>query len=341
VALVTSTEGAEIYYTTDGSSPDSTKTKYSAPISITTAVTIKAIAVKAGLTDSEILTALYSISAPGAAARPSANPGAGEVAAGTTVALVTSTEGADIYYTIDGSSPDSTKTKYSAPISITTAVTIKAIAVKSGLTDSAVLEAAYTIVESPPADITPPAEVTGLSGIPGDGAVSLSWTDPADADLASLEITWSPDGTAPQTVAKGAGTYAASGLTNGTAYTFTVKAVDATGNSSAGVTSAALTPLAPAGIVKVQFAGPGDETITLTGADGALSWAANTALNVSVSETFSACRWALDGVVMPAATGGSLSLNAGELSVKQHTLTVVVTKDGVEYSKVVQFTVGN
>jgi hypothetical protein len=276
---------------------------------------------------------------------PVATPGAGEVASGTSVTLATATEGAEIYYTLDGSSPDSTKTKYTGAITIASAVTIKAVAVKAGLTNSAVLEAAYTVAaESLPdtPDTTPPAEVTGLSGIPGDETVSLSWTDPADADLDFLEITWTPGGTVPQKVAKGAGTYAASGLTNGTSYTFTVNAVDTAGNRSAGVSSAALTPLALlAGSIKVQFTGPRDETITLSGTEGALSWAANTALNVSVSGTFSAYRWALDGVVIEGQTGSSLSLNAGELSVSRHTLTVVVTKDGVEYSKVVQFTVGN
>jgi hypothetical protein len=47
----------------------------------------------------------------------------------------------------------------------------------------------------------------------------------------------------------------------------------------------------------------------------------------------------LDNETSPRGTGGSLTLNAGTLAVKQHTLTVFVTKDGVEYSKRVTFTV--
>lgn len=50
VALATKTTGADIYYTTDGSDPTSSSTKYSTAIAITGTQTIKAIAVKAGMT---------------------------------------------------------------------------------------------------------------------------------------------------------------------------------------------------------------------------------------------------------------------------------------------------
>jgi uncharacterized repeat protein (TIGR02543 family) len=97
VTLGTTTEGAAIYYTTDGSEPSGAKTEYTAPISITSAVTIKAIAIKAGWADSGVLTAVYTIAAPGTVAKPTADPAGGEVTSGTTVTLGTTTEGAAIY----------------------------------------------------------------------------------------------------------------------------------------------------------------------------------------------------------------------------------------------------
>jgi chitodextrinase len=184
--------------------------------------------------------------------------------------------------------------------------------------------------------------VSGLTGTPGNGQVSLSWTDPADADLDHIEITYTPGGPAqPITVAKGTGTRIVTGLTNGTPYTFTVKAVDAAGNQSAGQSAGALTPLAPTGLVTVEFGDlPGDEEITLTGPENTLSWFADTAIIISVNGTFAACRWALDGVAT-GETGNSVTLYAGNLAVKNHYVTVFVqtTGDGPEYAKRVNFTV--
>jgi len=142
VALSCATAGATIYYTTDGSAPDDESTEYTEPIAITDAVTIKAIAYKGAMTASEVLTAAYTIAQ---VATPVATPGAGEVADNTEVALTCATEGATIYYTTDGSTPDDTDTEYTAAITITDPVTIKAIAYKENMVASAVLTAAYTI----------------------------------------------------------------------------------------------------------------------------------------------------------------------------------------------------
>ncbi len=61
------------------------------------------------------------------------------------VALSCSTTDAEIRYTTDGSTPDGTSTLYSAPIHVTSTTTINAIGIKSGLTNSAVATATYTI----------------------------------------------------------------------------------------------------------------------------------------------------------------------------------------------------
>ena len=66
VTLTTATEDADIYYTLDDSDPTVTSTKYTSAITLTDTTTIKAIAVKTGMTDSTISTAIYTKQAPSA-----------------------------------------------------------------------------------------------------------------------------------------------------------------------------------------------------------------------------------------------------------------------------------
>ena len=80
-----------------------------------------------------------------ACATPTASPAAGAVASGTEVSLETTTDGAKILYTLDGTTPTMASTEYTGPITVTAAVTIKAIAIREGYDPSSALEAAYTI----------------------------------------------------------------------------------------------------------------------------------------------------------------------------------------------------
>jgi HK97 family phage major capsid protein len=77
-------------------------------------------------------------------ATPKALPIAGAFATSASIGLACDTVGASIYYTVDGSAPDATKTLYNGPIAIAATTTIKAIAIKDGMNSSAVLTATYT-----------------------------------------------------------------------------------------------------------------------------------------------------------------------------------------------------
>lgn len=81
-------------------------------------------------------------------ATPTFSPAAGAVASGTEVTISTTTAGATIHYTTDGSTPTSSSATYSSPIEITSATTINAIAVASGYDNSAVATAEYTVITS-------------------------------------------------------------------------------------------------------------------------------------------------------------------------------------------------
>ena len=143
VTLSTTTEGATIYYTTDGTEPTTSSTKYTGVITVDKSMTIKAIAVKENWINSEMMTAAYTIT--GTVATPVANPAVGTYTTAQTVTLSTTTEGADIYYTTDGTEPTTSSTRYTAAISVAENTVIKAIAIIDNWTASDVLEASYTI----------------------------------------------------------------------------------------------------------------------------------------------------------------------------------------------------
>ena len=140
VSMSCDTEDATIYYTTDGSTPTTSSSVYSAPFDMTTAGTVKAYAVKDGLTDSSVASATYTYKV----ADPEFSVAAGTIIAPQDVTITTETAGATIYYTTDESTPDETSTAYTGPIHVDANTTIKAIAMKDGFTSSAVKTAAYT-----------------------------------------------------------------------------------------------------------------------------------------------------------------------------------------------------
>lgn len=90
-------------------------------------------------------------------------------------------------------------------------------------------------------DTTPPAEVSNVDGTQGNGHVVLTWTDPADEDFNLVEISYSEGGN-PVQVRRGVQTATIRNLTNGTAYTFTLRTLDRNGNRSAGITTVSYTP---------------------------------------------------------------------------------------------------
>jgi hypothetical protein len=115
---------------------------------------------------------------PAKVVTPAANPAAGVVVSGTGITLSTSTSGAAIRYTLNGTVPTpATGTEYSASSkpTFTADATIKAIAYKDGMTDSDVLTAVYTIASfaNPPDTIADAATArayfeTIWSDIPSD-----------------------------------------------------------------------------------------------------------------------------------------------------------------------------
>ncbi len=153
VTLVSLTPGSQIFYTTDGTSPTTSSNRYSVPIVVTSSTVIKAFTTASGLRNSPIVTANYAIQAQ-QTSPPAFSPAGGTFSVGQSVTLSTTTTGANIFYTTNGSIPTSSSTLYSAPISVSNNTTIKAIAV-AGLSTSSISSAAYAFQAFPPT-FTPP-----------------------------------------------------------------------------------------------------------------------------------------------------------------------------------------
>ena len=147
ITVTSSTVGASIYYTTDGSEPSESSTKYSGAISLTTNgdYTIRAVAIKDGV-KSTVTTANYTVNiSKDIVETPVITPATGTFTSAQSVTIKCNTTGADIYYTIDGSEPTESSTKYSNAFQVSATTTVKAIAVKSGYEDSSVATSTITI----------------------------------------------------------------------------------------------------------------------------------------------------------------------------------------------------
>jgi sugar lactone lactonase YvrE len=194
---------------------------------------------------------------PGPAAAPSFSLAAGAYTGPQTVTITDATQGAAIYYTIDGSTPTTGSNLYDGPITVSTTETVAAIAVKTGYTESPVTSAAYAINQSAPA-ITwatpaPIAYGTALSSAQLNATTTVAgsfvYSPPAGTVLnvgqQTLKVTFTPTDTTDYTTSTASVT-----LTVNLAMP-TVSAVGSSLNPSmvsnsvtlsAGVTSAAGTP---------------------------------------------------------------------------------------------------
>ena len=143
VTMTSATAGATIRYTTDGTEPTATTgTVYNFPVALPSGATVKAIAIKddwlnSGIESTEVIA-------------PAATPTITITDAGS-VTIASTTTGATIYYTIDGSTPDPTNMGGTNPtvqyngtaFTVGNGVTVKAIATKTGYLNSEVASNRY------------------------------------------------------------------------------------------------------------------------------------------------------------------------------------------------------
>ncbi len=262
VSIASTTAGATIYYTTNGTAPTTSSTKYSGAISVATSETLEAIAVASGYTDSQVASATYTITP--VAATPTFSPPAGTYSGAQTVSISDATSGATIYYTSNGTAPTTSSTKYTGAITVASSETIEAIAVASGDTSSAIGSATYTIMPV----VTPVAATPVFS--PGAGTYSTAQTVSITDATAGATIYYTTNGSAPTT----SSTKYTGAITVVSSETLEAIAVASGDTNSAAATAAyTITPIAGTGTLTTLYSfdglhGAGPTAPLIQGTDG-------------------------------------------------------------------------
>ena len=140
VELRSNTNGAEIYYTLNGSEPTKRSPRYNSPLTLTEITTVKARAYK-GTASSKVASAEFFAKAH----PPEIQPKGGTFSGSVQVTLATATPGAEIYYTLDGSVANRQKQRYTGPFRIQKTATLKTAVYKPGLRWSNAQSARFTI----------------------------------------------------------------------------------------------------------------------------------------------------------------------------------------------------
>ncbi len=145
VEITTSTSGATIYYTLDGTTPTASSSEYTEALSLSETTIIKAIAVKDNMENSSVSEITYTIYLYDPVSAPYFTPVGGVFEGLKSVEINSTTAGTTIYFTINGDEPDRSSTEYTEAIDITENTIVKAYAIKSGAPDSPTSSAEYFI----------------------------------------------------------------------------------------------------------------------------------------------------------------------------------------------------
>jgi hypothetical protein len=195
--LSTTTDGAQIYYTTNGNTPvvgtAFTRLYEDEPIFIPQSLTLRAIGFRNGWTTSGVSTFNYTVTNPNIVARPVITPPSGSYSGGQLVTITCATPGSTIFFTTNGQNPVpfvNTPVRYRGPFSvIDPQVTVRAIGTLTDWADSEIAAAFYTISGGSALSACSFNPPPGSYGSPI--SVTISNPDPS----AQIFFTW--DGTDP------------------------------------------------------------------------------------------------------------------------------------------------
>lgn len=140
---LSSSNGAKIYYTTDGSEPTAVSPEYSGPLTFTSTTLLRAIAIQGGKS-SDIGNFLYAKEEP--PPPPTASEDSQEFTGSLNVTLTA--DRGSIHYTTNGTTPTNASPTFTGPIPISASTQLKAIAYDN-FQSSTVASWTYTLEGDP------------------------------------------------------------------------------------------------------------------------------------------------------------------------------------------------
>lgn len=138
VTITCGTNGASIYFTTDGSTPGTNKNKYSTSFTLYKNATVKAIGIKSGLVDSDVVTYEITVKLPTPELSSSVNGDQATVKLSNATQYVSGYGTVKYYYTTNGEDPTEDDTELTADGAVITSnctVKVRAFATNNVASD--------------------------------------------------------------------------------------------------------------------------------------------------------------------------------------------------------------
>ncbi|RLP54793.1 MAG: hypothetical protein D6160_08220 [Ketobacter sp.] len=126
--------------------------------------------------------------APDVVATPTINPDGGSFQGSIDVSIASSTPGATIYYTLNGSRPGTGSTAYNAPFTLTESAQVRAIAVMSNYQDSEVISAQFTATINQAPTLAPINDLSVVAGNTINFTAQASDVDSATPTLSANNL---------------------------------------------------------------------------------------------------------------------------------------------------------
>ena len=145
VSISTVTPNAVIFWTTNGTTPTTSSKIYTKPLILSAGLTVNAIGIATNYANSVMGSATYTQTE---VAMPTFSPANGPITNKTKISIAITTPKAVIHFTTNGKNPTAGSAVYSRPLTLNGGVTLKAIGIARGYSNSVVASVTYAAAQT-------------------------------------------------------------------------------------------------------------------------------------------------------------------------------------------------